>query len=72
MDCTVEEAARACGEGYHLCTALELHTGGYQVSRAMGWTEIVPNVWSHSSLMRTSNSTNTDESGVGLCCSDLN
>jgi hypothetical protein len=37
INCPIEQAAKSCIEGYHICTSIELHTGGYQVARAMGW-----------------------------------
>lgn len=37
INCALETAAKSCNDGYHLCTSVELHTGGYQVARAMGW-----------------------------------
>ena len=29
INCSLPEAAESCHEGYHLCTAVELHTGGF-------------------------------------------
>jgi hypothetical protein len=37
INCLLEQASKSCMEGYHLCTSMELHAGGYQVARAMGW-----------------------------------
>ena len=34
VNCPLEEAIEECIEGYHLCTSIELHTGGYQIARA--------------------------------------
>ena len=39
INCGLEQASKACLDGYHLCTSIELHTGGYQVARAMGWVK---------------------------------
>lgn len=39
INCGLEQANKACLDGYHLCTSIELHTGGYQVARAMGWVK---------------------------------
>lgn len=41
INCGLDQASKACLDGYHLCTSIELHTGGYQVARAMGWVFIL-------------------------------
>lgn len=67
-DCAVVKAAESCREGYHLCTAMELHTGGYQAARTMGYIDwATPRVWTHSMLKDDSAK---DQTGVGLCCTD--
>eukprot|EP00742_Colponemidia_sp_Colp-10_P000203 GILJ01000231.1.p1 GENE.GILJ01000231.1~~GILJ01000231.1.p1 ORF type:complete len:402 (-),score=42.09 GILJ01000231.1:91-1296(-) len=75
VNCLLEEAAKQCAQGYHLCQSLELHTGGYQVARAMGWLDWSTHVWSHGALASAqlqgaSNSTTKPVMGLGLCCSD--
>ena len=37
--CGYAKAKSTCSalDGYHMCELLELHTGGYQVARNMGW-----------------------------------
>ena len=66
--CNLNDASNACDSGYHLCTSIELHSGGYDVVRAMGWDQLSPTVWSYSAL-----DTTYDDSvlGLGVCCLDL-
>ena len=68
LQCSLEDASGSCNTGYHLCTTIELHSGGYNVVRAMGWYETSPTVWSYSALEES-----YDDSvlGLGLCCLDL-
>jgi len=69
INCGLKEAAVACVEGYHVCTSIELHTGGYQVARSMGWLSWNTHIWSHSALK---NQKEFDKlKGLSLCCSDL-
>jgi len=44
--CSFEEALKSCPEDYHLCSAMELHIGGYQTARIMGWGEWSSHIWS--------------------------
>lgn len=67
-DCTVSSASSACSSSYHLCTTIELHSGGYSVARINGWTDLNRNVWSYSALEAASDS---DELGLGICCLNL-
>jgi hypothetical protein len=53
-DCTLDLAAKSCVDGYHLCTSIELHTGGYQVARAMGWLKWDTHIWSHGATKNES------------------
>mmetsp|Transcript_72626 Transcript_72626/g.200394 ORF Transcript_72626/g.200394 Transcript_72626/m.200394 type:complete len:441 (+) Transcript_72626:167-1489(+) len=48
FSCSLETAIQNCPAGYHICSSLELHTGGYQVARALGWLERGAHVWSRS------------------------
>ena len=69
MNCGLKEAAVSCTDGYHVCTSVELHTGGYQVARNLGWLSWNTHIWSHSALK---NSNDFDKlKGLTLCCSDL-
>lgn len=68
VDCSLLDAADICEEGYHLCTALELHSGGYAVAKANGWTELNSRVWAHSALEFE---LDEDNLGLGVCCKDL-
>lgn len=33
VNCLLEKASKSCIEGYHICTSIELHSGGYQIAR---------------------------------------
>lgn len=46
-DCSLETAQANCPDGYHICDSLELHMGGYQVARSLGWLDHSTHVWSH-------------------------
>lgn len=50
LSCTLPEAVRSCPQDRHVCTALELHTGGYQVSRALGWLGPGTHVWTRAAI----------------------
>jgi hypothetical protein len=52
-ECDVTTASRSCIAGYHLCTAMELHTGGYQVARLQGYADWHTHVWSHGQYAKT-------------------
>jgi hypothetical protein len=79
--CPVEVAASNCPPGFHICTALELHTGGYQVARTMGWLGAGGHVWTHGSIKGAAmlergampasallQQGQTPTLGLGLCC----
>jgi len=69
MDCSLKDASKACVEGYHLCTSIELHTGGYQVARSMGWLKWNTHIWSHGALKNAKKFKKLK--GISLCCADL-
>lgn len=46
-DCTLEQAQQSCPDEYHICDSLEMHLGGYQVARSLGWLEKGAHVWIH-------------------------
>jgi len=52
MSCPLEEAVRSCPKDRHICTALELHTGGYLVARSIGWLEGGMHVWTHTAVQK--------------------
>ena len=66
INCVLEDAMNACPAGYHLCTSIELHSGGYQVARANGWVNWNSRVWSRGAQPQDG----TTE-GLGICCQDL-
>ena len=39
INCVFNEALKSCPDSHHLCTSIELHSSGYSVARAMGWTD---------------------------------
>jgi len=48
FDCPLQMALQNCPDGYHLCNSLEMHIGGYQVARSLGWLQKGGHVWSHA------------------------
>lgn len=48
IDCPLATAVENCPKGYHICNSLELHMGGYQVARTLGWLDATSHVWSHA------------------------
>lgn len=74
--CTLREAIRSCPKTRHICTSLELHTGGYQVARSLGWLAAGTRVWTHAAIadeaalerQGQSSAVSLPENGLGLCC----
>lgn len=69
MDVDVTTAANICTDGYHICTGIELHTGGYQVARSMGWLDWNTHIWSHGAIKTAAQFAGMK--GLALCCADL-
>lgn len=75
--CSLEEAVQSCPPNRHICTSLELHTGGYQTARSLGWLETDTKVWTHGNLQDAQRATQAgiqsgpggQLAGLGLCCS---
>jgi len=75
MDCSLEEAAKGCPASRHICTSIELHTGGYQVARSVGWLAAGTHVWTHAAVtkgasaeMDAQGNNAAPSKGLGLCC----
>merc|ERR1719265_1734651 len=74
--CTLEQAAQSCPASRHVCTAVELHTGGYQVARSLGWLSAGTHVWTHSAIAKSqaaelgaqAPATAAIQFGLALCC----
>lgn len=66
INCDFQTAEESCPDTHHLCTSIELHSAGYTVARAMGWTDWNSHIWSTAST-----NTETDDSGLGICCLNL-
>jgi len=47
LDCPLAVAQQNCPDKYHICNSLELHMGGYQVARSLGYLQRDTHVWSH-------------------------
>lgn len=45
ISCPLEVAEQECPEGYHICSSLEMHMGGYQVAHSLGWLEQGGHIW---------------------------
>jgi hypothetical protein len=66
INCKYDDAVNSCPDTHHLCSSIELHSGAYAVARAMGWTEWNSHLWSTAST-----DTETNTSGLGICCLNL-
>jgi hypothetical protein len=69
MNCSLKDASVSCVDGYRLCTSVELHTGGYQIARSMGWLSWNTHIWTHGALKTPSDFDKLH--GLALCCADL-
>jgi hypothetical protein len=63
ISCPLETAMQNCPEKYHICNSLELHMGGYQVARTLGYLKQSSHVWSHSTV---ANGALQKQGGMGL------
>lgn len=67
--CSLEEAVTSCPHTRHVCSALELHTGGYQVAKALGWLASGMHVWTHAAVANRGAAPSAGAaSGLALCC----
>jgi len=48
VECPLVIAQKNCPDKYHICNSLELHMGGYQVARTLGYLQKGTHVWSHA------------------------
>jgi hypothetical protein len=86
VGCSLDLAGKSCPKDYHLCTAMELHTGGYQVGRINGYATHETRIWTHAEYKTRAggNAQNMDKvfdsagdagdaglKGTGLCCIDF-
>jgi hypothetical protein len=69
MNCSLKDASQSCTDGYKLCTSIELHTGGYQIARSMGWLNWNTHIWTHGAIKNPSDFEKLN--GLALCCSEL-
>jgi len=76
LSCPLRSAVESCPSGHHLCTSLELHTGGYQVARSLGWLGQGTHVWTHAAVVNAgaaeqngAPSQQSQQMGLGICCS---
>jgi len=74
MSCTLAKAAKSCPASRHICESLELHTGGYQVARSLGWLTSGTHVWTHKEVTAGAKAAAAGllqvdaKPGLGLCC----
>jgi len=74
LSCSLPDAVQACPQGRHICSSLELHTGGYQVARSLGWLSAGAHVWTLAAVVKARNPSVVDvrasppQFGLGLCC----
>lgn len=72
--CPLLEAEKACPKGSHICSSLELHTGGYEVARALGWFAPGTHVWTEAAVAKARSQPLAEPAtrvGLGLCCRDF-
>lgn len=65
-DCTIDDAIKSCSSDYRLCSLIELNSGGYQVSRSLGWSDWKTQLWSYSAALDKDNFNGIK--GFALCC----
>lgn len=85
LECPLAVAQQNCPDKYHICNSLELHMGGYQVARTLGYLSRNTHVWSHATqhpgteallkpisegLANQQGSATEEILGLGLCCAD--
>jgi len=76
IHCSLEDAVKSCPRDRHVCTAVELHTGGYQVARSIGWLTSGTHVWTDAAVTRGAHDEMVSQRekdgeasvGLGLCC----
>lgn len=80
--CGLLEASRRCPASRHLCSTVELHTGAFQVARALGWLHFGAHVWTLAALRQAQLQPQAEgflptasgsgfgkpTVGLGLCC----
>jgi len=69
IDCGIKQAFNSCSDGYKLCSSIEMHTAGYQVSRAMGWLKFDTHIWTHAALQHENEFEKMK--GLALCCAEI-
>lgn len=52
LSCSLPEAIQSCPSSRHICSAMELHTGGYQVARSVGWLTTGAHVWTQAAVLK--------------------
>jgi len=72
LSCSLQEVVNSCPTSRHVCTSLELHTGGYQVARSLGWLRAAMHVWTHAAVVAElgpeGTAAGSKTMGLGLCC----
>jgi len=69
LNCNIKQAASSCVDGYKLCSSIEMHTAGYQISRTMGWLKFDTHIWTHGALENEKEFENVK--GLALCCAEI-
>jgi hypothetical protein len=69
FDCGIKEAINSCKEGYKLCSSIEMHTAGYQISRAMGWIKFDTHIWTNAAVEHEKDF--EGKKGLALCCVEI-
>jgi hypothetical protein len=53
VECPLQVAMQNCPDSFHICNSLELHMGGYQVARTLGYLKHGGHVWSHATVHKS-------------------
>ena len=69
MNCDIQTASKSCGEGYRLCSSVELHSAGYMIAMANGLVNFETHIWTLSALKNIDDW--KDVMGLGLCCEEI-
>lgn len=63
LKCSLEEAMHGCPPNRHVCSSIELHTGGYQVAKALGWLLPASHVWTQAAVKKAQAAARTPTAG---------
>lgn len=70
LSCTLLEAVKSCPPTRHVCSSLELHTGGYQIARTLGWLKAGAHIWTEAACEQgaAAPGASAGQMGLSMCC----